>query len=236
MSINVDKIFYINLDRRIDRNEHFINQCEIHNIPLEKIERFKAIDGETYVFSEDEKLLFHKSIHESKYCKGLMGNQLSHFSIMRKLIENDWERIIVFQDDVILRNNFIDEVNKVIQNIPENAEIINIGFHKLACLSRSIPMNLNNCKADENKMTKEVVNESIVHLRHNINPCSLAYIITKKGAENFIRHFSEKGFEDATDHSMNDYLKSKSIFYGSSKILATGNNKLVSDIFISNSI
>lgn len=233
---NVDKIIYINLDRRVDRNEHLISQCEIHGISLDMVERFKAIDGKTYIFSEEEKLLFHKSIHESKYCKGLMGNQLSHLSIMKKMLKNNWETIIIFQDDVVLRDNFIVELNKVIENLPQNTEIVNIGFHKLACLSRSIPMNLNDCKSDENKMTKEKVNEYIIKLRHNINPCSLAYIITRKGAENFINHFEEVGFEDATDHSMNDYLKNKNIFYGSAKILATGNHKLGSDIFISSSI
>lgn len=40
----VDKIFYINLDRRVDRNKEFLDQYEAEFFPIDKLERFPAIE------------------------------------------------------------------------------------------------------------------------------------------------------------------------------------------------
>lgn len=231
--MNIDKIFYINLDRRFDRKEHFILQCQKHNLPMEKIEKFPAIDGRSYIFKKEELDLFHVNIHRSEYRNALMGNQLSHYKIMKNMIKNKYKIILVFQDDIILRNNFLRDVEILVENLPDNSEIINIAFHKSACLAKSIPINLNDCKNDEIKMRKCSINEHVIELTHTTNPCSLGYLITTKGAENYIKHFEKTGFDNATDHCMNDYLKQKSKFWAGKKILATGNHKLGSDIFTS---
>ena len=49
----IDKIYYINLDRRPDRNQHFINQSSKLN--MNNVIRFKGIDGLSYQFTEDDK-------------------------------------------------------------------------------------------------------------------------------------------------------------------------------------
>ena len=50
----IDKIYYINLKNKTERNEHCLKQFELHNIPNNKITRFEAIDGNTYNFTENE--------------------------------------------------------------------------------------------------------------------------------------------------------------------------------------
>jgi hypothetical protein len=59
----------------------------------------------------------------------------------------------------------------------------------------------------------------------------LSYIITCDGAKNIIGHFEKNGFPYATDISLNRYLISKNIFYGSRKILCTGDPSFGTDIF-----
>ena len=54
----LSKIYFINLDRRPDRYEHFLKQCHDNNIEYNKISRFNALDGKTYNFSEEEKYMF----------------------------------------------------------------------------------------------------------------------------------------------------------------------------------
>ena len=85
---DISYIYYINLSRRPDRNEHFLNQCEKAKIPLDKIKRFEAIDGSTYNFTEEEKSMFSKcDFLDKHYVNSIMGNQLSHYYILKEMIE-----------------------------------------------------------------------------------------------------------------------------------------------------
>ncbi len=224
----INKIYYINLDTRPDRYEHFLKQCSDHNIPYNIISRYTAINGNTYKFSLDDYEMFKNADYNGQnYMKKIMGNQLSHYNILKEMIKNNYNYIIILQDDVIFRNKFINYLDKLMNNIPEDAEIINIGFHEFASYSYFIPWDFNK----ENNMIKEKINDNVCILNNTVNPCSLAYIVTKKGANNLINYFEETGFLRATDMNYNDYLNKKNIFYGSTTVLCTGNPNLGSDIF-----
>ena len=148
---------------------------------------------------------------------------------LHNLIEKNYNYVIIFQDDVLLRNNFCEELNKVLKDVPKDAELINIAFHKFASYSTFVPWDLNEI---DNSMIKLKVSEGICRLQDTVNPCSLGYIVTLNGAKNLITHFNRTGFLRATDWNYNDYLRSKNIFYGSNVVLCTGNPDFGSDIFI----
>lgn len=227
----IDKIYYINLDRRPDRNEHFLKQCSIHSIPYNKIQRFRAIDGKKYNFSSQEKLMFQRVDYLSQhYVKNIMGNQLSHYNILLEMIEKNYKYIIIFQDDIIFKKNFISYLENVMNNIPNNAEIINIAFHQFAAYSTFIPWDITQ-EEKEKEMSKKNINDHMCILNDTVNPCSLGYIVTLQGAKNLVAFFKQVGFLRATDWNYNDYLNKKNIFYGSRVVLCTGNEKLGSDIF-----
>lgn len=243
----INKIFYINLDERIDRNTHTLDQFNIHNIPKDKIERFSAINGKTHNFIKDELNMFKKSDFNTKFInpyivtKKLMGNQLSHFNILLEMKKRNYNNIIIFQDDVILKNDFIKYIDEIMKDIPENAEIVNIGMLKKASYDISEPYDLSKDIIDnsiiENKVTNFVYQYRVWNSEsgHRINPASLAYIVTKKGCNNLIEYFYKNGFNYATDWNYNLYLQSKNIFYGSKYVLCTGNNKFISDVFVDTS-
>lgn len=225
------KIYYINLDRRADRREHFEVQCKIEGIPIDKIQRFEAIDGLTYEFTGEEIKLFLRCdyLHQP-FAKKIMGNQLSHYSILKEMIANNYKYIIILQDDVIFKSGFNQRIEKVLDSIPEDAEIVNIGQHKYALYSHFVPWDLSS-DTDRDAVSKQVINDEICLLHDSINPCSLAYIVTLKGAQNLVNYFDANGFSRATDHNFNDYLKNRNIYYGSTTVLCTGNPNLGSDIF-----
>jgi GR25 family glycosyltransferase involved in LPS biosynthesis len=226
----MDKIYFINLDRRPDRYEHFLRQCYEKQIDYSKVIRYKALDGKTYKFNNTELDMFKNVDYKNQhYVNNIMGNQLSHYNILKEMIEHNYKHIIIFQDDVILRKDFTKEINKLIKNIPCDAEIINIGYHKFASFNNFIPYDLNN--GEESALSKKNINENICLLNDTINPCSLGYIVTLKGANNLIDYFNKTGFLRATDWNYNDYLISKKIYYGSRLVLATGNPNFNSDIF-----
>jgi GR25 family glycosyltransferase involved in LPS biosynthesis len=229
--MDIDVIYYINLDKRPDRNEHFLNECNKARIPISKLKRFSGLDGGTYSFQEKDIALFKNAdfmgFHNEKK---LIGNQLSHYFILKEMVEKKYNSIVIFQDDVVFRHDFMFQLNKVMKNIPDDAEIIHIGFHKYACGAHFVAWDLTSTD-DFNEIGSLKVNESVCHLKYGINPCSLAYIVTLKGAICLIDHFEKNGFLRATDINYNDYLTNKNIFYGANTVLCTGNPQLGSDIF-----
>jgi GR25 family glycosyltransferase involved in LPS biosynthesis len=243
----INKIYYINLDRRPDRKEHFLNQCVKHSLPPSKIQRFQAVDGLTFEFTDKiynmfincyyyRSLLHYKETGmDEKYykiaekvVKRIMGNQLSHYIILNDIINNDYEYAIIFQDDAKLNNNIVDYIDKAVKYIPQDAELINIGANKFADCENVTPWDFE--KDTEADIATEFINEYICKLSEHFNPCSLAYIVTKRGARNLIDHFSKVGFLKETDFNFNDYLIKKDIFYSIRNIMATSEN-FGSDIF-----
>ena len=236
---NIDRIYVINLDRRPDREKHFLQQCEKENIPMNKVTRMRAIDGLTYKFNEYEKSLFVNAnfmtcSKYSKYKNLLMSNQLSHYYILKDIINNNYKNTLIFQDDVVLIPNFVKRIDNVVNNMPFNAEIINIGLHSYVADNESIPYNftLDEDKDDTQYIGTILINEYICKLFNGINPASLAYLVTLDGAKNLVEYFNNTGFLAATDYNYNIYLHNKNIFYGSRRVLATGNPELKSDIFV----
>jgi GR25 family glycosyltransferase involved in LPS biosynthesis len=230
--MKLDKIYLINLERRQDRLNHFLNECKREDINMNKVQIFKAIDAKTHSVSEDEIKMF-KSIDfdTNNYCgKACVCNQLSHYNILLDIVKNKYKKCVIFQDDVRLKNNFEYELDNVLDNIPKDAEIIWIGLHKMGAGSyfEDFPLNEEN----QNKYyVKDKVNDYVCRLNNDINPCSLAYIITYNGAKKYIEHIKKNGFIYATDGNFNDYLVSKNIHYGSYNVLCTGNSKFKSDVF-----
>jgi len=230
----IDRIYYINLERRQDRNEHFINQCHYHNLPFNKVERFNALDALTYKFTDYEIELFKDADYKNKnFEKKIMANQLSHYYILIDIIKNKYKNTMIFQDDVILKKDFVSYIEPVINNMPNDTEIINFGLHKYAAYNKFIPWNLNNNTyfTDTPDIIFQHVNNYICRMNTKYNPCSLAYIITLPGAINLVNYFNNIGFLRATDYNYNVYLLSKNIYYASNIVLATSNINFKSDVF-----
>jgi glycosyl transferase family 25 len=86
-----DKIYCINLDRRKDRWDTVKTQFQKHNI---EVLRFNAIDG--------------KNLNPNPYLSpGALGCLMSHLSILKDAYENDFDKILITEDDV----EFCDDLN-----------------------------------------------------------------------------------------------------------------------------
>jgi GR25 family glycosyltransferase involved in LPS biosynthesis len=75
----IDKVFYINLDKRTDR------RAEIED---ELVNKFKYTRAERFV--------------GILYEPGIYGCTMSHICLLRKMIANDWNTMMVFEDDAQL--------------------------------------------------------------------------------------------------------------------------------------
>jgi GR25 family glycosyltransferase involved in LPS biosynthesis len=233
----IDKVYYINLKSRQDRNIHFLNQCRNVNIPMYKVERFNAINGKTYSLSNEELRLFENCDfkYSEKYVN-IVGNQLSHFKIFQDMIYNKYNYIIVCQDDIVLKDNFCNYIDELMGDISCNydCEIVFFGFHKYAIRDIFLPWDLYNNDKDE--IPSLALGENLCKLKSSFDDntnCnnSLGYIVTLKGAKNFVTHINRYGFKFATDFEYNNYLINKDIFYASRMVLATSNPNFGSDVF-----
>jgi hypothetical protein len=230
----IEMLYFINLNRREDRKNHFLNQCVNEHLPLDKIRRIEAIDGLIHNFHNNELKMFSNANflkNPDNVIKKIIGNQLSHYYILKNIITTNQQLAIIFQDDALLIPNFMEYIDNITSNIPEDAEVINIGLHKNAELSFSEAWDFTTNGNDFHKIGSQIINEYICKMLPTTNPCSLAYIVTLEGAKNIVKHFDENGFKSATDYNFNEYLINKDIFYSSSTILVTGNPDLGSDIF-----
>lgn len=92
---NIDKIFYINIDRRTDRLSQFKKECDKMHFPNKKVQRFPAIA-----------------------LPGLLpalGCSMSHLQILKLAKEKKYQYIIIFEDDfefLIDRKEFDRQLNE----------------------------------------------------------------------------------------------------------------------------
>jgi GR25 family glycosyltransferase involved in LPS biosynthesis len=113
-----DEVYCVNLDRRGDRWDTVKKQFDKHNI---RVRRFSAIDGKDLTYDDfypywkdkpyiDGKLLFGPGDVENKFALGCLK---THLAIIRDAKENGYEKILIFEDDVVLSNDFENEIRKV---------------------------------------------------------------------------------------------------------------------------
>jgi GR25 family glycosyltransferase involved in LPS biosynthesis/GTP:adenosylcobinamide-phosphate guanylyltransferase len=104
-----DKIYVLNLDRRMDRFESIKNKLEKLEI---EFERFSAIDGNNISDGEYDFSNFKqgKGMLENKYALACLK---SHFKIIKDAKENNYKRILIFEDDVLISKNIKVHIQKI---------------------------------------------------------------------------------------------------------------------------
>lgn len=98
-----DGAFYINLDRRIDRRESF--EAKAKDVGL-IIPRFSAIEDPS----------IPEKWGDSGWWKKISCT-LSHQECVRIAKQNQWETCLIFEDDAIFDESFVEESKKVIDDL-----------------------------------------------------------------------------------------------------------------------
>jgi len=99
---DIKHAFYINLEHRTDRNEHVINQLTTLGLPT--FERFNAIKME----------------------HGAVGCSMSHLNILQNALKNNWDHILILEDDITFLNPelFKENFNTFLQRQGNNWDVI----------------------------------------------------------------------------------------------------------------
>jgi GR25 family glycosyltransferase involved in LPS biosynthesis len=114
--LNFSKIYCVNLPSRPDRRQNAINQ--FNKIGLKGYQFFNAIDGRELNLKAGSAFLN----------PAMVGCYLSHYLIIREAIENNYESILVFEDDINFIVGAATFLDYAIPTVPADWEFIYLGY------------------------------------------------------------------------------------------------------------
>jgi len=134
----IDKCFYINLDRRVDRRKYIESELSKSKILSSICSRFSAIDGsQIHPRSIEHGILTENAIDDVlqettpswglSITQGGLGIILSYLKLF-KLISDSNSPCVTIEDDVELANNFDEKFTKIINDLPVDFDICYLGY------------------------------------------------------------------------------------------------------------
>jgi hypothetical protein len=134
---NIDIIFWINLDRSLDRKENMLNLLKNFNIPNYRI---SAVDGEL-VKDVDTKYFNNISSISNNNRKNIFSNKefatlLSHLNAIdmyRNFNNLEYNIALICEDDLALDfiNYWKKSISDIVNNAPKDWDIIMLGYFSL---------------------------------------------------------------------------------------------------------
>ena len=111
----IKKIFYINLDRCIERNSSISKHLSKFDIPFE---RFKAIDGKELSDSP----IFNR------FVKARHNTEIKLLNFIKNLDEGLY---LINEDDILIEDKFFEKLDVLLKQVPDDWQILKIGSHTL---------------------------------------------------------------------------------------------------------
>lgn len=198
----------LNLERRRDRWDAFIKHAE--EIGLKDYKRFDATDGKKLVIDEKTSKLFEvKEGFVGKrwpylthnYFAGILGAALSHLRIWKEASLTD-KVSIIFEDDVILDDHFVEKWNDIYSNIKYDLrwDILYFGFND-----------------DEygESYGDVFVHPGVMKFSSNMRlhgAGAYGYVLRQKGAQKLVELVDKLGIQQPIDHFIIDHFDTLCVY------------------------
>lgn len=172
----INKIYYINLDRRKDRQNHMIQEISKSKY-LSNAIKYEGIDGKTLdpkkldtsfitTHGVDKVLSNRVNRWGNDLTYGSLGCGLTHYNIYKECIDKNYRCVLILEDDIRL----LSEIDKAIEYSLKlnfnDFDIFYFGYHNTPSL-------------------REPVENNIYKIESYIYGC-FAYLITLNGAKKII--------------------------------------------------
>jgi glycosyl transferase family 25 len=168
----IDKIFIINLDKDKERLNDSIHQLEKYGIT--NYERYSAIYGK--LLSNEEVNIITTDLGKIIASRGMIGCGISHINIWKRIVNEGIKKTLILEDDFILKEDFLNKFNNVIEKSPLVYDIIfltdNIIHNK----------NLKLYDIDDNYYKQLLISQTV------------GYIITLEGAQNILNYINKVSY------------------------------------------
>ena len=164
------KIFVIHYKKLTERKEFMLNQFQKYNLTdfeFIEIDRDEVENYDLTIFDEN-----FKKIHKSQ-----MAITLSHLFAYKEIL-NKYENALIFEDDAILCENFINIYNHYLRQLPGNYDMLFIGNGSNLCIKKEwiVP--------DKNIYLKSVEIEDWAPM--GAAKCTDSYLVSKKCAKKIL--------------------------------------------------
>lgn len=110
------RVFIVHYKKLIDRKSHMLEQLKKNNIT----------DYEFIEIDRDELCNQNISMFQENYSNSQIAISLSHFHAYKQICDK-YENGLIFEDDVVLSDNFTDILNKYMTQLPENYDMLFVG-------------------------------------------------------------------------------------------------------------
>jgi len=161
------KKFVINLKRRPDRLELFKKHCPFDDVIV--IDGFdgKNMKNEQSAIEQDMVTRF------TGLDPGEIGCFLSHLRVFNRIRRENIEYALIFEDDAIFCDNFIEKYSKIIQELPSDTDILYIGgrFEPEFMMEEHV-------RVSDSIVKHRIVNNIILGSPNHIDRTTHAYIVS----------------------------------------------------------
>ena len=186
------KVLVLHYSKLVDRKKYILEQFTKHNIT-----NYEFIE----LYDKDE----ISDLHKSKFIEFPLNN-LGHMSLFLKHIHafeeiaNKYDRALIFEDDIILSNNFITKYNEYMKQLPDDYDMFFLGD--------GCKLHIPNIYIKENV---HVYNSNLSPLAPNnkgLTRCLDSYVVTKKCAQTIINYYNslKMPINKPNDHWLNDVI------------------------------
>jgi len=184
------KTYVVNLKRRFDRLQQFYKDNYDELLSFDVVDAF---DGKYEKPTHKTMKLFKSSDYD--YRCGLVGCVVSHLRIWKNFLEDvHCDYAIVIEDDVIVQKDFSEKVIYLINKYKDQFEVMFLHqnpygqYHRMEFHSK-------------HKVPEAYYMDKTRALKENLGSTA-CYIITRKGAENGLKHLCKNGGYNGIDWIM----------------------------------
>ena len=193
-----DKIFVITLDRAKDRQESTRNYLDDiafdFFLGADKMQMDLSTLIKDGIYDEDKAKQMNR--YGKKMVLGHIACSLSHRNLYNHIVENNYQRVLIFEDDVIPIIESLKHISSSLKELPEDWELVYLGYNKhefitpklkrkqafYSISSRLGLMKWNNVMVD-NMLPKPFSK----HLREaGFHDCTHAYAVSYEGAKKLL--------------------------------------------------
>jgi glycosyl transferase family 25 len=189
-----DRTFVISLRRATDRRERARERLEglrfefFDAVDKDQLDRDRLSGDGTY----DERRTRSAYRHRKDMSLGAIGCALSHRRLYEEMVANGWERMVVFEDDVVPRTTALPALPEVLAELPPTWELCYLGYwqNENVTIQRRLlravyvalaPLGLSRWRLGE--ALRLLPTSFTPHLRRaGRHMCSHAYAVTREGA------------------------------------------------------
>ncbi|KAL7646419.1 UNVERIFIED_CONTAM: hypothetical protein RMT77_003332 [Armadillidium vulgare] len=143
---NLDKIYCINLLRRPERREKMKKRFEALNLNVTFVDAVDWKDlNETFLKSLDVRVL--KNYDRGDITYGVIANFLSHYFIWKEILEHEYDKVMILEDDV----SFCTDFHEKLRELQTEIELLKIDW-EFIYLSRKVLQKEKDIKVSNSKL------------------------------------------------------------------------------------